>query len=455
MVLKRQSSNWLFVLFFPSLAFAAETPFGDLIERDPGTTENLVNAADTNQQIFDELNCDGNRVCSDDEQALYDDIEKLVDTAFGGESNLNTGTDGLRASLYWFNMEEAAAHGKVSESLSRAQIGSVKARLDTLLGVNTVGMLAHAGTLGGAAGDELTRNWGLFINGDFQTIEKDQTEFTDAQDGDASQVSAGFDFRLSPAWVVGLAYGVSSASTDLEREDQDADSEFEPNVAEGKTDADASTITLYTGYDSEHFFLSAFASRTESDFEFRRLIAYQSNNSNVDGANDIAYGETTSEQTVLGLTGGLLFRQGAWSETLTLGFQSSTLDIDGYEETGDTPLTYAVDAQSIDSNVLHGGLKLSRALPWSSGVAVPYVAADFYKELEDEQYLITANYSAFEGDNQIQVLTDKTDTSYAFARIGLSAVFRSGIQGFVQFSSLAGLADTNANIISTGIRLEL
>lgn len=442
---------------FGSISYSAETNLGFSAEGLVGSTDNLVSFADTHKLIFDELDCEGARSCTDDEFDLYLDIAKIVDTAFGGANDLSTGPDGLRATLYWFSTEESASQGELANEVNSSQVGSINSRLSALraiVDINTASLTSLSpNASGGSAGDGLTSKWGGFANYGTVDGDKEQTDFTDALEFDGNKLSLGADYRLNSNWVLGASAGYDKVDSSILRTDFDVSDTLKPRIADGKTNLESNTVSLYTMYENDKYYLSGIASHTSLNYEMERLIAYQSNNSSVSGGDDLAKSSTDGSQLNLGVNAGVTFNQGSLSESIDIGYAVTSTTIDAYTETGAGILNFRVDQQKIDSSILSLQAKISKVFSTESGVFIPFLRARLIKQLDEDQYEITARYDAFDSDAKFSVLTDIPESEFAVIGAGVTAVFQNDVQAFVSLSSIQGYDNLTATQMDAGIRI--
>ncbi|MGH8502228.1 MAG: autotransporter outer membrane beta-barrel domain-containing protein [Gammaproteobacteria bacterium] len=301
------------------------------------------------------------------------------------------------------------------------------------------------GEPGGAAGDDgIEGRLGAFLNGSYYWGDKDATSRENAFDFDNFGLVGGIDYRFTDNWVGGLAVNYSQTNADFE------------TGPGGDSDTDTYGGSLFGTYYQGPFYVDAHANYSRNEFETTRRIIIPNNNPNVTLDLDrTASGETDGNQYTIGLGAGYNLERRGLTVTPYGRLEYIDLDIDGYTETGADGLNLRVSDQSVTSLQSAFGAQLAYALSIETGVLVPQVYAEWDHEFRNDSESISAVYvnDPFNLSNFV-IPTEDPDEDFFTIGASLSATFRNGVQGFVNFETVEGLSGiTNRGVIG-GLRLE-
>jgi len=390
---------------------------------------------------------------------------ELVQAADGqlnlGAPDLGIAGEAIATALQQVVPEEAEVMGSGSTDTMHDQMNNVESRLQIVrTGISTLPIaglhFGVPGMTGGAAGDDFSR-FGFFINGDYNTGDKDTTFNEDGFEFDSYGVTTGVDYRFNDQMIAGVALGYSSSEVDI-------DSNF------GSTDTEGNNITAYGTYFTDTFYVDA--SLTSGSYEYK-------------GVRNIDYGNGAAavKRTLASDTDG---SQISWS--LGAGINSSIdnknfnyygrlegvkVDIDGYQETvtaanstlanGSLNNDWAmrVDSQDIKSLKAIAGAQVSAAISNNAGVVQPYASLELHHEFESDARNITAYYlndpffASGDRTYAVNLSSDKADENFFLLGLGATLVQVGGKQFFVNYDTLLGLDDVSSHKLTFGLRLEL
>lgn len=488
-------------LFLAAAAvFAAAPARADLTDIDFATSLEEAAAA-ANQAVFDALAADcgassgPNAACPAATFAVFRSVRELVHTSnellgFGPtEFSLGLDVQGLGFALRWTAAEELAAQGSIATEFANSQLSNLASRLSALRfgarGFRVAGLGRTHGDRrvasseggsrrgGGASADEPLEDdysrLGWFMNGSFGFGDKDPTQQEDAFDFDGTELTVGIDYRFTDSWVLGGIGGYSESVVDFDS--------FQ-SIVDGGIEAAGFSTLVFGLFQSEQFYVSSSLGYQSQSFDMTRNIKYPSLNPNVPSVNETALSETDSGTMTGTLDAGATFSKGAFSLEPYFRSEYVDIDVDPFRELDPDPtdprrFDFEVGRQKIQSwdNAL--GVRLQYALTPSFGVFIPFLAAEYHRELEDEQRRISAVYlnlpdqlrtAGFAGN--FNLLTDPPDDTYYVAKIGLSTILRGarpledqgvvkgGIQGFVQYMTVLQLENYTDNVFTAGLRVE-
>jgi uncharacterized protein YhjY with autotransporter beta-barrel domain len=302
---------------------------------------------------------------------------------------------------------------------------------------------------GGASSDAdepgglLSDKWGMWMRGNYSSGKKDASAASPSFDADQFALMGGLDYRLSDKAVLGgsLAYGNSSV-------------EFNPSN-EGALDTTSWALSLYGSmYAAKNFYFDAVLNIADSNYEADRNITY------VDGqglVNEDAHGDTDGMTVSGGLSGGYDFLVGGLTVSPNLGVFYIDATIDSFAEAGAGGLNLIYDEQNFKSLAANLGVRITYAWNQSWGVLLPHLRVDFVREFEDDVDVFGVRFAADPNAGStppILVETDNPDTSYWRLAGGLSAQFKYGFSGYVEYQRLQSFQFITFQDVSVGLRMQ-
>jgi len=300
-------------------------------------------------------------------------------------------------------------------------------------------------TRGGAAGDELTASrLGAFVNGLVSSGDKDETDKANGFDFDSWGITAGVDYRFTDNLVFGIAGSYNHV---------DADYDTSATVAGGDVDLDGYGATLYGPWFVDNFYVDGMVGYVDNDYDISREIFYTSNTAQP-GENATAKADTDGDALSLSAGAGYSFVNNALSYGPYTRVTYIDLDVDGYTEKGAGGLNLIVDDQSADSLTAVLGGQVSYAMSQSFGVLVPQASIEWIHEFSDDANIVQTRYVSDFTNTPLQTESDSLDSDYGSLSLGLSAVSKGGLQGFLQYETWIGLEDVSEHIFSAGARME-
>ena len=428
-------------------------------------------------------------------------INTAVDLQTGsdpGRSLLITG-DELLAALQNVTGEELFSQGTLSARVTNGQFSNIAGRLNALrLGGASAAMggrVASAGpysdpdrsspgygelsldsrwlTGGGAAGDAdaAGSRVGWFLEGSFNTGDRDQTASEDGFDFDSISLTLGLDYLLDSG-VIGVSVGV---------DEYEADFDTNPLVSGGSVEVEGTSGSVFAALYRGNMYFDGIISFGSLDSDTSRTAFYTSNNSNCamaacPGENDTLTGEADGDYVAAGVTVGYDANRGNWDISTTLSVAYRDIEIDGYTESdaagGGLSLSYA--EQKIESLRSILGVSFTGNFSRDFGILSPQLRIEWHHEFEDDQTQLVAKY-AVEDQLAAQgvmgaagagvfslvpgecfscflISSDIIDTDFAIVGIGLSAVFSQRTQIYLMYDALLGLDNLTSNTVSVGLR---
>jgi outer membrane autotransporter protein len=290
--------------------------------------------------------------------------------------------------------------------------------------------------------DLLGKRFGVWLRGNYSLGGKDNSVADHGFDADQWGVMAGVDYRFSPRNVFGLAVGYGQSNV-----------AFNP-VGAGHLDTRAFTAAIYaTMYSSNGFYVDAIGNYLRSDYDSQRHIMFTEGGSPLD---------VTAIGATQGATGGFAFTLGydinfgAFTIAPSLGYNYLSSTVNPFREQGAAGLDLAFRQQNYSSGTGNAGLRLTYAWKTSVAVVVPQIRAEYLREFIDDTEAFGVRFANDPfGDTPVMIVhTDATDQSYWRIAAGVSAQFRYGISGFIEYQKLQSLQYFDYADVALGVRFE-
>jgi uncharacterized protein YhjY with autotransporter beta-barrel domain len=151
-----------------------------------------------------------------------------------------------------------------------------------------------------------------------------------------------------------------------------------------------------------------------------------------------------------------------WSlSSLTIGPRAAVTAahsaLDPYVESGDTPMTLAVNAQTRISLRSQVGFQVSDALKLPTGVLVPQLEAEWVHEYRDDQRLSSAHFAEDLRPQPVELhfLNNPPDRDWFVVRVATVAVLPHGVSAFAAVERFAGNLYIERYQATLGLRCEL
>lgn len=471
------------------LAYAQDFEPVTTLGQTAGFTELQQRSGDAVQMVcgsFINAGVDQSRDDVAQQQVLFDKCGEMVHTAnFLAGTNpdaptrkaLGISEDELGAAIQNVTGEEIAAAGSLATESASRQTSTVSRRLSGLLSrvsalqlssanMNGTGVLIGAEQLatdfqsGGAAAADtsLESPVGFYVNGIGAATDKTATEGEDGFEATSTGISLGFDYLFTPKILGGLNLGYTSTSTDFDTS---------IDVEGGSLDSQQINFSGYGLWFSDSAYFDVIAGFSTGSFDMTRRIVINAAEGATDttppgggdpepndGADDTVTADTDSSAVRFGIGGGYEFRSGGLSFAPYGRASLLSVDMDAYQETGDSALKLSVNKQSMDSLTGAVGFRLTKTISTSKAVVSPQLSFEIIHEFDDDSRQIVSTYVHDPRNLPLIVVTDNPDRNYYTIGAGVSAVLQGGTQLYTQIRSLQGLEDLNELSFSAGVRFE-
>jgi outer membrane lipase/esterase len=303
--------------------------------------------------------------------------------------------------------------------------------------------LLGAGASADESGGLLNDRWGLWMRGNYSFGSKDRDTLSPRFDANQYALVAGLDYRFTPNSVAGVALAYGNSKIDFDPSD------------EGGLDTTSWALSVYGSfYAARNLYIDGIVNVADSGYEARRNITY------TDGFGLVqadARGDTDGLTVSAGLSGGYDFVIGGLTLSPNFGLFYIDAKIDEFTEYGAGGLNLIYDDQKFKSLTANIGLRATFAWNLSWGVLLPHVRADFVREFEDDVEVFGIRFAADPNATStppILVETDNPDTSYWRLAAGMSAQFKAGVSGYVEYQRLESFQSISFEDISIGLRFQ-
>jgi len=223
--------------------------------------------------------------------------------------------------------------------------------------------LAELRSGGGGSADEPGSGFGVFVNGDYQFLNKDTTRFETGFEQNTAGTTVGVDYSFRGRGVVGVAFNYAHEFGDF-------------SGPAGGFDNDVYGVTLYgTVIPTENLFIDLFLGYNRKDYTFDRRVRLAI------PPDRLAAGKiesaTDSDEVYTGAVLGYDFFLGKFAVGPRLGVNYRDARISGSKEHGSTGIELIYDNQNVVSLTSAVGVVASMAISTGFGVLVPQVNADW------------------------------------------------------------------------------
>ncbi len=282
---------------------------------------------------------------------------------------------------------------------------------------------------------------GLFLSGNFESLDRDRTTFGDGFDSTVLGATAGADFRFSQMFLAGAAFNYVNRDGDFD--------------GGGNFDTNSYGVLAYGSFmPISAIFLDVSLGYTRHNYDVKRPVLYTNLGGTPFGSN--AKSDSDGNEFLVRALTGYDHTIGMVTVGPRVGVNYSRLRIDDYSEKGGAGLALSYDDQTVKSLQTTVGLQGSMAINTSYGVWVPQATADYVHEFENDRRSIDVQFA---GDNRANATkfsfnNDKPDRNFFNFGIGTVLVLPNGIQPFVNFRALAGHSQFDNFAGTIGVRIE-
>ncbi len=292
---------------------------------------------------------------------------------------------------------------------------------------------------------------GLFVSGNVEALDREQTTFSDGFDSTVLGATVGADYRVTDRFLAGGAFNYVNRDGDFE--------------GGGDFTTDSYGLLGYASFmPISAMFLDISLGYTKHNYELERSVLFLEDPTGGGGGPTQISGKADSDsdghevfiRAVSGYDHNIESPIGAITVGPRIGFNYSQLTIDSYKESGGSGLALEYDEQSIRSLQSTIGVQGSLVINTSYGVWVPQATADYIHEFENDQRDITVQFVEDQRQNptKFSFNNDKPDRNFFNFSVGTVLVLPHGIQPFFNFRVMAGHSQFDNYAGTIGVRIE-
>ncbi|HMM75616.1 MAG TPA: autotransporter outer membrane beta-barrel domain-containing protein [Gammaproteobacteria bacterium] len=397
---------------------------------------------------------------------------RILDTA-GGRDLADRCTDMVEAALATGDLdaalnamqevagEEVDAIATSEVDASSGQMDAIGARLQSLRSggprvafalpgfEDALAARGGAGLLsGGGASADGAQRLGVFVNGSYDYTDRDPSFNEAGFEADGYGVTAGLDYQLSDALLLGAAFSYKNTDADIAQRGGTLDTDSVGGYG-------YATYTIGGGW-----YLDAMGGYTQNDHEQVRTLAYAvrgATRGNVD-TQQTALSELDSDEIAGSVKLGFDAVHGAWTVSPYVRAEIAKVEIDGYTERMSRPsalgngLALQIDDQSFTSVMSAVGAQFGWLSTQTWGTWYPQVMAEYVHEFDNDGDPITGRFVNAPGVS-FRMGIDDPDRNFANIGVASSFVLNSGTAAFVSFQTLLGYHDLTAHAVELGLRV--
>ncbi|SEQ79821.1 outer membrane autotransporter barrel domain-containing protein [Amphritea atlantica] len=269
---------------------------------------------------------------------------------------------------------------------------------------------------------------GLFIEGRMDKGSFDASNNSVGSDFDTNGLTVGFDYRFTPELLAGVALGYTNNNTE-----QDGN--------QGETDTEATSLFAYgTFYPTENIFIDG-------------LVGYSWTNHGISrnfGGNTMK-AKTDSTTQHLMVKGGYNFiASDSLMLTPSLAANYEKIDVDGYTETGVTPLTVG-DDQAESVRLTLGG-ELVKYLQIKQKDVELNASLAFVHEFADDSRSVAVNFVG--GSSVLNMDISELDQEYMTLGLGTSVMLSDSSKLSLRYSTYLDNSDVENHSLAAQFRYE-
>ena len=293
---------------------------------------------------------------------------------------------------------------------------------------------------GGASADSTSyEGLSIFVSGDYENKDKDNTAFETGFTSNKGGITAGIDGRIGTQGVIGGAVSYGHTWGDFDHDS-------------GDFNLDSIGALLYGSYyPSDQSFIDGTIGVAGKSYAINRGFTRIGGGG---GAPPItpAAGDTQGLEFTSSLSGGYDFTFGAFTIGPRAGLNYQRTQYNSFTEHGSI-LALQYEDQVEDSLTTSVGAQASYAISTDFGVVVPQVSAAFVHEfLNDQQTIHSVSVAT---GAAVDYQTDDPDRNYANVGAGVVFVLPDGVSPFLNYQAEVANSIETVQTVTLGIRLEL
>ena len=297
--------------------------------------------------------------------------------------------------------------------------------------------------------DETWSRLGVFLSGGLKIGDKDDTDQSDGFDFTGLSFTAGMDYRITDAFVVGGAFGYSRFDADVD--------ETARSPGGQELNSDGYILSAFATYSFDTgFFVDGAVSFGRDDYESTRRVVIPSSTSAA-SVNSTAEGDFDGTHYGFAVNLGYELSYQGFAITPTAKVNYLNADFDGFTESGASGLNLRVDDFDLESLRGHLGIEATYPISTDQGVLLPGVRVEYVHEFEDDNegaQVVFDNALPATARAVYNITTEGVDEDYGIVGASLTSVGEGGLSAFLEYSTVVALEDFDVHQFNVGIRWE-
>ncbi|MDA8019050.1 MAG: autotransporter domain-containing protein [Thermoanaerobaculia bacterium] len=282
--------------------------------------------------------------------------------------------------------------------------------------------------------------WGLFFNGRISLGDAPRLGERPDFEFQTEGLTLGVDRRVGSRWVLGAALGYNQSETEVGGD-------------LGRLDLSGLSVSFYTTYYTENWYVDGVVTYGENEYDVERVIELPVPFRNVTRLT--AVGSPDATQTAANLAFGYDFRLG--EATVLSGFVRANwtrAEIDSYTEIGALLFDLQYESQTLDSLLGEIGVELTRPFSYEWGVLQPLVRIAMLHELDDDLDVVRARFARGRSPRTFRLEGSATDRDFFNVAVGATATLRRGWATYFQYDTDLERDDLDLYTFSGGFRFQ-
>ena len=293
---------------------------------------------------------------------------------------------------------------------------------------------------------ELESGLGVFISGEFESLDRDVTTFEAGFDSDIWRVTAGADYRFTDRIVAGLA-------VDYAHHDGDFD-------GGGRFDNNSYGVLAFGSFlPNDRVFVQLSAGYARNTYDSNRFGTFTETNAddtpNFDSEPGPQNADYNADKASVSALAGYNYPIGNVTISPRAGLDFVHIDFETYSEddggiTG-LALTFHGDDQTSFQSRL--GVQGSVAFRTGFGVVVPQASVDWMHEFEKDQRRVQVSFVDDTRAQRFTYQTEPPDRDWFEINTGAVAVLGDRLQGFINYRTMVGHDFFDSHAGTIGLRV--
>jgi autotransporter-associated beta strand protein len=270
--------------------------------------------------------------------------------------------------------------------------------------------------------------WGAFLTGSGEFTRVGSTTNAAGYRLETSGVTGGVDYRVNDYFVVGLSFGYVGTASSL--------------ANGGSMDTDGGRLGLYASYFEEKIHFDFAVTGGLNSYKTRRTTP---NNTSATGSPD------GSEINIL-IAAGYDLKYGALTVAPTVSYQYTSMQMDGFTETGAfAPLS--IRGQSAESSRTALGVRAYYDAHVGGVTVRPEARIAWQHEFADTAYSITSSFANL-GGSPFTVTGAKVGRDSLLVGAGFSILWSDRFATYLYYDGEVGRSNYDSHSISGGVRMQ-